>query len=172
MKHSLVILGLILMMAGHGQDLMKRRDSLVGTKVERLHITDFLLNTPADTNFDGKFKVIEFWATWCRPCLKAVPHLNRLKQQFAAADSLVFLSITNESPAKAATVFTRVKFETIVASDQTETSHRALGVKYLGTMGLPVTILLDDRNTIIWQGNPQKLTARLIRKLLNREKID
>jgi thiol-disulfide isomerase/thioredoxin len=30
----------------------------------------------------GKVVVLEFWATWCGPCIKAMPHLNDLVEQF------------------------------------------------------------------------------------------
>jgi len=30
----------------------------------------------------GKVVVIEFWATWCGPCVAAIPHLNELSRKF------------------------------------------------------------------------------------------
>ena len=43
----------------------------------------------------GKAVVMEFWATWCGPCVAAVPHLNELAEQYEDKP-VTFLSITDE----------------------------------------------------------------------------
>ena len=47
----------------------------------------------------GKVVVLEFWATWCAPCVKAVPHLKRLVDEFKD-QPVVFLSVTSEPAEK------------------------------------------------------------------------
>src|SRR5687767_11115878 len=42
-----------------------------------------LLQAPPDAKVDwdslkGKVIVLDFWATWCKPCVEAIPHLNQL----------------------------------------------------------------------------------------------
>ena len=46
----------------------------------------------------GKAVVLEFWATWCGPCVMAIPHLNELTVQFQDKP-VVFLSVTDENRA-------------------------------------------------------------------------
>ncbi|HEX8314454.1 MAG TPA: TlpA disulfide reductase family protein [Flavisolibacter sp.] len=151
-------------------DLFKPQNELIGTTISELKITDYLLNEPANKNFDGKFKVLEFWATWCKPCLKAVPHLNKLQRKFQDSN-IVFLSITYEKPEQTEKVFSKVKFETIVVSDQTRTVHQALRVQYKGTMPLPRTVLMDDQNKIVWYGSPADLSEKMIERFLRKEKL-
>lgn len=62
-----------------------------------------LLQAPAGATLDaaslrGQVAVLEFWATWCGPCVAAVPHLNKLADQFK--DKPVrFIAITAEAAA-------------------------------------------------------------------------
>ncbi len=46
----------------------------------------------------GKVVVLEFWATWCEPCLDAIPALNLLAERFRGQPA-VFIHITDESEA-------------------------------------------------------------------------
>ena len=151
-------------------DLIKSQIALLNTKMDSLVISDYLQNEPADKSFHSQFKVLEFWATWCRPCLRAVPHLNKLQAKFKDRN-VVFLSFTYEKTEKAALAFSKVNFETIVVTDTTKTTHRKLRIEFNGTMGLPRTVLIDDENNIVWYGYPDKLTPKLIERFLKKEKL-
>lgn len=43
--------------------------------------------------FKGKVLVIDFWATWCAPCIKSFPALLALEQKYSSNDKLVFLYV-------------------------------------------------------------------------------
>lgn len=147
------------------QGLFAAQRELVGSKLWELSFTDWLQNQPMDTSFKGKYKVLEFWATWCKPCLEAVPHLNKMQKQFADSN-IVFLSVTHQTPDETAKTLEKYNFETIVVSDRTRRLHEMLRISYRGTMGLPRTVILDGNNNIRWYGNPKTLTAKLIKSFL------
>jgi len=50
------------------------------------------------SDFKGKVVYIDFWATWCGPCLAEIPHSKKLKDKFVGNDSIVFMyvSVDNE----------------------------------------------------------------------------
>lgn len=46
----------------------------------------------------GKPLIVNFWATWCAPCIKELPHFEKIKRKYG--DDVVFLLISEEDPAK------------------------------------------------------------------------
>ncbi len=43
--------------------------------------------------FEGKVVYVDFWASWCRPCLEEVPASNQLQAEWEAEDDMVFLML-------------------------------------------------------------------------------
>src|SRR5690606_36557906 len=73
-------------------NLYAAQEELIGSKLWYFEFTEWLANKPSDNSYAKKFKVLEFWATWCKPCLKAIPHMNALQKSFADSN-IVFFSI-------------------------------------------------------------------------------
>ena len=165
MKKILVLLCLLPTVLFAQTGVFEAQKGLIGTVTEDIAVTHYLQNQPADTAIQSKFKVIEFWATWCAPCIKAVPHLNKLQEKFKD-ENIVFLSVTYESPAKTEATLQKVKFETVVATDTTSRLHTQLKIRDKGTMVVPRTVLIDNQNRIVWYGYPTQLTESLIKKFL------
>ena len=46
--------------------------------------------------YEGKVVLLNFWATWCPPCLEEIPHLNRLQATYGD-DGLVVLALSDEA---------------------------------------------------------------------------
>lgn len=58
----------------------------------------------------GKVVLINFWATWCQPCIRELPHLDKLEKEHGAA-GLVVLSISTDGPQTQSEVRSLVKRE-------------------------------------------------------------
>src|SRR6184192_849229 len=65
--------------------------SLLNQKAPELVVEKWLSKEP---DRKGKFVLIDFWATWCGPCRKAIPELNALHKKFG--DKLVVIGISAE----------------------------------------------------------------------------
>jgi thiol-disulfide isomerase/thioredoxin len=53
---------------------------------------------PSLAGLKGKVVVVEFWATWCGPCVAGIPHLNEIHEKYAGR-GLVLLSLTDQGKA-------------------------------------------------------------------------
>lgn len=70
--------------------------SLLGKKVPDLtfeQIINYDRQNAKLSDFEGKIVILDFWATWCRSCIKAFPHLEDLKRKFG--EKIEILTITS-----------------------------------------------------------------------------
>lgn len=90
--------------------------------------------------------MLEFWATWCGPCVAAIPEGNRLQERFR--DDLVVIAISDE-PAEVVRTQVRPAITYASAVDTQARMSRALGVREI-----PATFIVDPEGIIRWRGDP------------------
>src|SRR6185369_11799547 len=67
---------------------------LIGQAAPELTVSDWTLGEPASlASLRGQVILLEFWATWCRPCLEMLPRLRDLHSRFAVR-GLTILALT------------------------------------------------------------------------------
>ena len=131
-----------------------------------INITNWMSNTPKDKNLDNKYIVLEFWATWCGPCIAAVPHMNDLQAQINHPD-LVFISITDESINKVNRTIEKIGFNSIVVSDTTKQTQINFGDGQSGLDAYPLTVLINNQGIVKWIGEPKQLTSDVLYDFLD-----
>lgn len=112
----------------------------------------------------GKFLVVEFWATWCTPCVRNIPHLNELAGEFEGKAE--FISVSDEAAEKVVAFTSAHPISGIVAIDKGRSTFKAFDVQ-----GRPQTFVVSDKGTVVYQGDPSGLSAETLRALLRGERI-
>lgn len=110
----------------------------------------------------GKVIVLNIWATWCPPCVKEMPTLDRLQQKLGGDFFQVVVLSVDEAGVKAVKQFfkqTRVKNLDI----HMDPGFKAAGA--LNALGLPTTILIDVQGREIGRlvGDAEWDTPEMIR---------
>jgi len=98
--------------------------------------------TPQD--FGGKLLVLNFWATWCAPCVEEVPSLNAFQRQFGP-QGVVVLGVSvdiNEKQYKRFLESFHITFDTWRDPDATIASR-------YGTFEFPETYLIDSSGKVV-----------------------
>jgi uncharacterized protein (TIGR03435 family) len=152
-------------------NLFSQTSLKAGDKAPTITITDYISNIAKDKTLNNKYILLEFWATWCAPCLGAVPHLNELQAKYKNRKDISIISMTYESPEIVLKTLKRIDFKTIVVSDQTEKSQTDFGVKQNGSMTLPRTVLIDNKGVVKWIGVPDQMTDSLFDSFLKGDDI-
>lgn len=91
-------------------------------------------------DLQGRYVVLNFWATWCAPCRVEMPHLSALQSDLGGDDFEVVTIATGPNPEPAMTRF----FDEIgVDNLPLHTDARQRFARSMGVLGLPVTLILD-----------------------------
>lgn len=90
--------------------------------------------------FEGQYVVLNFWATWCAPCRKEMPHLSELQDEFGGDDFQVVTVATglNQRPAMES-------FLADIGVDNLplHTDANSALARDMGVLGLPVTLIMN-----------------------------
>lgn len=132
----------------------------VGDKAPDLKIEKWIQGDPVTEFQTGHVYVVEFWATWCGPCKRSIPHLTELQEKYKDKN-LTIIGIsgpdrTGESIEKVEAFVKEwgPKMQYTVAFDQAERQTNTAYMKAAGQNGIPCAFVVDQKGTIAWIGNP------------------
>lgn len=109
----------------------------------------------------GSVYVIEFWATWCPPCIKGIPHLTELQHEYKDKGVTV-IGISTETNGKVPP-FVKEKGDEMgytVAIDAKGKMSEGY-MKAFGQGGIPHAFIVDKTGKIAWRGHPMTMDEPL-----------
>jgi uncharacterized protein (TIGR03435 family) len=161
-RSGVVLLG-ILMAATAGAQMRPGLPE-VGQPAPALHLAQ-VIGGPSGGQLNwgalrGRVVVVEFWATWCPPCVGSIPHLNDLERQFTG-QPVEFLSISYEDPEVVKKFLASHPIRGWVGVDEKRETLDDFGVRFL-----PLTVIVDRQGRIAALTQPMALKEAALREFL------
>lgn len=140
----------------------KKKTLGVGDPAPALTVNKWVKGEPVASLEKGKAYVVEFWATWCPPCRKAIPHLSELQKK---RTDITFIGVAASERSGLSTV------EKFVTDQGDKMSYRVAfaddnkaitdWMTAAGQDGIPTAFVVDAEGKIAWIGSPFQLESHL-----------
>jgi peroxiredoxin/outer membrane lipoprotein-sorting protein len=117
-------------------------DDNAGQAAADFDLTDLRGDSYSLTKLKGKVVMLDFWATWCAPCRREMPHLQKLYSEYKDK-GLVLLGVNQEHPEQARNFMKQYKltFPSLIDRGGVVTST-------YGVRGLPTVVVIDREGVI------------------------
>ncbi len=135
--------GLLVVLVGVVADTLRDRVIGVGDTAPDFQIQTDSGLVVSPTNFGGKVLVLNFWATWCPPCIEEIPSLNEFHQRLEKEGVVVLGISVDEDEAAYRRFLEKHKVKFLTARDPAaEISSR------YGTYRYPETYIIDSTGKV------------------------
>jgi thiol-disulfide isomerase/thioredoxin len=109
----------------------------------------------------GSVVILDFWATWCKPCTQTFPELRALQQNYADRGVVLLVVSLDRTAQRARDHLIENGFSTDNVLWGSLDEARAVKALY-GVGGIPRTLLIDRAGYIRYSGYPTRLTPEEI----------
>ena len=121
------------------KNLIIHKDPKKLEKINFINIDNEIINL---NNFENSLIVINFWATWCAPCIEEMPSLNRLQKNTAFNNLKILpINVGRDSIEKSKNFYTKLKIDNleIYLDKDIELANKFL------LRGLPTTVFINKK---------------------------
>jgi len=97
------------------------------------------------SDFQDKILLVNFWATWCAPCIKEMPSLDRLKKKINKNFDVIAISVDRDGVKKVKDFFNENKITNLEEYFDTKNSL----AKEMNLIGLPTSFFINKKGDLI-----------------------
>jgi len=148
----------------------KSPDLWFDDEAPKLHIAQFIKGDSVEKFEEGRTYVVEFWATWCGPCIRAFPHLSELQERLHEDVTFIGVNVRDTKPEESQDA--RVERVGAFVASQGDKMSYTVGVEIDDKMSeawlepsrhtaIPVAFIVDGTGTIAWIGHPYEIDEPL-----------
>jgi thiol-disulfide isomerase/thioredoxin len=137
---------------------------VAGQPAPALHVAKWVKGDPVAAFAKDRVYVVEFWATWCGPCIAGMPHLSEVQQKHAARLTVIGVTSEDESNSLAdVEAMVKAKGDTMAYTVAWDDEHKTHAAWFSAAEqeGIPCCFVVDKQGTIAWIGHPQWLDMLL-----------
>ena len=133
---------------GAGALAVNQLEDLLGQLRPDFELGDMNGATVSAADFDGKIMLLNFWATWCKPCIEEMPMLTRLQHDYAGRGvQIVGIALDDARKAREFATGLAVNYPILVGSTDTVLAGRRYGNR---SGMLPYSVLVDSDGIVRW----------------------
>lgn len=125
-----------------------------GDPAAALEIKEWVKGSPVDVKDGKNVYVVEFWATWCPPCRRSIPHLTEIQKQFKDK-GVVVVGVSDEKPETVKPFVKKMgdQMDYTVAVDDGRKTFKSYMQAY-GQRGIPHAFIVGKDGKVVWHGHP------------------
>lgn len=116
--------------------------------------------TVTNESLKGHIVVMDFWATWCGPCMAAVPHMVEVQKEYSDAGvKVIGISLDkSEDTLKKTVADKNMTWPQHYDGDRTVT-------KQFGVSAIPTVYILSPDGEVLWRGHPDEMDEQLAKAI-------
>jgi len=156
------------------EDALRPYRLMVGDPAPALGVSEWIRGPEIVSFAPGTVYVVEFWATWCGPCMESIPHLTELAKEHGDKVRIVGVNVWENAPEKVPAFVAKmgermaysivrdlvppfppdVKSKPRFALENGRSSLDWLVASGWDENGIPVAFIVDREGRIAWIGEP------------------
>ena len=163
LTRELIVTALLLSTLAGSALAMGSRPPAAGMPAAGFSLTDLQGKAHSLEQYKGKIVLVNFWATWCKPCTSEMPAMQTVYDQLRDKDFVVLAVNELEDEAKVREHIQQYKHTFPVLLDRENQVANQYGV-----FGLPVSVFIDQQGVVQEYIKGGLLTERKIQEIVSR----
>lgn len=136
---------------------------LRGEEAPEYHVERWY-NVNKAPDLTGKLVVVDFWATWCPPCIAAIPHMNEIASAYP--EDVLCIGVSDESwrnfeEGTKKKNLSKSDFKYPVGTDPAARMKNGFGIT-----AIPHVAVISSDGVVRWQGHPMSLNPQTMNELI------